>query len=174
MAFTKKQVEWFHRAYGHQCRFKVYTERRGWEYCGIQHGLQVHHIKPQRFYQVLFNQEVDYALNGILLCSDHHIGKYYRGELDYHNNMVPVVHPDTAWAYQHYHSSGKTSYSKMIARRNKILESDLESLIYEEYWNTDWDAMMQEVADEMINLYIIQHGVDDPFPKKRSRKRTIK
>jgi len=59
--------------------------------------VQVHHIMPQRFGQQRLGMNrtnLSEPQNLIPLSEDFHVGRGYRGELDHHNNLVPIIHPD--------------------------------------------------------------------------------
>lgn len=143
----------------------MYSERKGWYYCGSTDHIQLHHIKTQgfvkRILKGLFNNgNPDVPTNIIPLCKRNHVGYGYKGSLDHHNDLVDVVHTDMAWAYRQYSKQGREAFNKVFAGREKFVT---------EYHNTDWDIAMQATADRIVGSYLIAHP-NDPFPKKRSRK----
>ena len=171
MALTKGQLAWARRVYSQQgvltCHFPLYTEKKGWHYCGSREEIQIHHVKPQGFIKRLWvklmggDGNPDYPLNLIACCKKHHLGKGYRGTLDHYNDVVPVIHTDMAYAYQRY-GEEPGIFDKVFQGRVTRTERG------ETYWNTDWDEALVMIAEKVVWDYILKHP-NDPWPKRRKR-----
>lgn len=162
MAYTRGQRSWFLRVYSQtsgypMCHFPIYSEECGWGYCGSTSNLHVHHVIPQRFFRLFVGDNPNTSDNGILLCAKHHVGKGYKGSLDWRNEVVYVVHPDIAWAFQHYNTLKREAFDKVFKGRDEIAGKG------KTYWNTDWDKALKEIASTLIDKYKAEHR-EDPFP----------
>ncbi len=145
MSYTKRQREWYHRVYGHQCAFYEFVD--GWVRCRSAKKLEVHHILPSRAckaYLPDFNRHS--CLNGIVLCRMHH----------------KFIHPDMRQAYIEYRIGNKESFKEMVHRRDEMVARG------EPYWVTKWDWMLRRVSRRFIYRYIAKHP-NDLFPKRGVR-----
>lgn len=79
-----------------------------------------------------------------------HIGKGYHGSLDWRNDVVPVIHTDMAWAFQHYRDSEGEAIDRVFEGRVKRTDRK------EKYWNTDWDEQLAEIAERIAGRYEIK------------------
>lgn len=162
MALTKAQLEWTRRAYSPKgvlfCHFPLYSEARGWYYCGSRKSVQIHHIKPQGFMKRILRVSPDYPHNLIALCAYNHVGKGYSGSLDHYGDVVPVVHTDAAYAFRRYGQEKGVFERVFEGRRNRDV-----------YWNSDFDVALQQICDLVMNHYLLNHKHDDPWPVRRKR-----
>jgi len=186
LGLTKNQREWVKRAgalYWHtrilgkdpekyhqhnnkaKCLFPVYkVDQWGDELacpCGGS-DIHIHHIIPKRYAFETEGLLVDNDPRLLIpLCTGHHIGDGYKGSLDWHNDIVPVVHPDIAWAKRNYRGKEKpTSFDKVFEGRGQRVEQNLT------YWNTDFDQHLLAIADEMYWLYLNTTGDSYPINHK--------
>lgn len=163
---TKKQRDWARRVYDRdgdglaECFWLLYSEKRGWYFCesrSCKKNIQIHHIIPQGFSKRVLESDPDRPRNLIAIGAHHHIGLGYGGALDWRNELVPVIHPDMEYARRNYRSMGKRSYEMVFAGRRT------QTSKYDTYWNTDFDSMLQQIAEEWVGKYLSLHP-DDPFP----------
>lgn len=101
-------------------------------------SLQVHHILPQRYCEVVGIPNPDFAENGITLCKHSHIGPQ-------------GIHPDIA------HAHTKDDFKKVFEERNKKLEN------HEVYWDASHDRQMHAIAVKRTQLALKGSWV---FPEK--------
>lgn len=165
MALTKKQKDWCKRVWNpYFCYFPMYSERRGFYYCGSTSKVELHHIQPQGFLKRVLGWNPDFALNIVPCCSMHHVGKGYKGTLDHHNELVPVIHTDMAYGLRNYGRDGKEGLNKIFAGREKRTDSNPP----QKYWNDDWSIFLQNTCNEIVGRYLREHP-EDPFPEKRRK-----
>ncbi len=154
MALTAKQRQWARGVYSTfgipRCFFPLYSEAKGWFYCGSMKSIQIHHIKPQGWCLRILKIDPDYPQNLIAICAYHHIGKGYHGSLDWRNDYVPVIHTDMAWAFQHYRDSEGDAINRVFAGR--VARTDRGDI----YWNTDHDDQLEEIAERMVSNHNIE------------------
>lgn len=62
-----------------------------------------------------------------------------------------------SWAYRNY-TKREDSFGEVFAGREEMTDKG------ETYTNTDWDIILQQVADEFIPKYL-RDNPDDPFPR---------
>ena len=153
---TKKQVDWMRRVYQGFCHFPIYTEARGYVYCGSGFRIQVHHIISQGFAKYVLRLDPDTMGNLVLLCSYHHIGRGYDGTLDFHENYVPVVHPDIAWAFRMYPKMGRRAFAQVFDERRERMA---QGLIYH---NPDFDEAFRQINQLVMQKHFQNGG--DKFP----------
>jgi hypothetical protein len=158
---NKRQREWAKRAYAQDgevvCHFPVYSEDCGWGICGSDRSIQIHHIVPKRLFSFIFGTNPNVPLNLVPLCAYHHIGKRYMGSLNWREDVVPVVHPDIAWALRNYADSKGASFDEVFEGREDRVKRGLT------YHNFDWDGALKEIAETIVWRYIVENP-DDPFP----------
>ena len=94
--------------------------------------------------------------NLILLCSYHHIGRCYDGTLDFHENYVPVVHPDIAWAFRMYPKMGRRAFAQVFDERRERMA---QGLIYH---NPDFDEAFRQINQLVMQRHFQNGG--DKFP----------
>lgn len=162
---TRKQLEWARRVFSFEhgdlvCHFPKF-QGDGYSLCLSTWKIQVHHIKPKGFWRTegLFT-DPDVPSNLIALCSDCHVGRRYKGTLNMREHVVPVVHPDMAWAYREYDNQGREGFEKVFAARDERTKEG------KMYWNTFWDGLLQEIADRVVSNYVYHHP-HDKFPRRR-------
>src|SRR3989304_3508914 len=163
MALTKKQLEWARRVYSPKgvlfCHFPIYTEKQGWGYCGSTIKIEINHVKPQGWTKRILKKNPDYPTNLVAICKFHHVGWGYQGTLDWENEVVFVIHTDTALAYRQYRDN-RSAFEEVFADREVATDRK------EKYWNTDWDSTLTRIAHQCVSRYLYEHP-RDPFPKKR-------
>ena len=160
MALTQAQRDWARRVYSPRgvlfCHFPMYSERRGWYYCGSTQNVQIHHRRPQGFIRRVFGSNPDYPLNLIAICEEHHNCKNSRYE--------DCVHPDMENARKNYTKSGRNSYEQAFRAREIATAKNPPQI----YWNDSMDEAMQQVIDRIVGNYLVAHK-EDPWPEKRKR-----
>lgn len=162
--FTRRQKEWFKRVYEVDgrtaCHFPIYSEDRGWHICGCNEKLECHHIEPQGYSKRVENKDPDFMYNGIYLCREHHVAEGHQGDLNWRDEPVMAVHPDTEWARRNYLKRNKRSYNIVYEGRRDRTDQGLP------YWNVEWDEILKEIAIHKISQYILENP-DDKFPSKK-------
>ena len=166
LGITNAQYKWITNAYEysgeHRCQFPIYNDHDGWDVCGGESNLHLHHIHPKRhLWQVNQIDPDNDPTNLIFLCKTHHLGsRAYKGPTDWRNEVVPIIHCDIEWARRRYQGSDSrpTTYDKVFKGRQEIVSKG------DTYWNTDYDEYFVERATDIINNYFVSHP--DPYPLK--------
>lgn len=161
MALTVRQRDWARRVYSYsgelRCHFVLYSEERGFYYCGSTERVEIHHIVPQGWCRRILRVNPDYPKNLIAICKYNHVAYGYKGTLNHHEEVVPVIHPDMGWAYRNY-SKRENSFGEVFTGREEMTDKG------EKYWNDDWSIILQQVAYEFVSKYL-RENPDDPFPR---------
>ena len=147
VGFTQGQRDWFHERDGHRCQFRWFNGIK-WVQCKNTTKLQVHHIVPRGWAgkHLPSNFQLNGSMNGILLCTEHHVGRN-------------GVHPDTFQANLNYRKGDKQAYEEMMSARKKL------NLRGEPYWETKWDWQFQRTARKNTLRFIRAH----PYPENGNR-----
>lgn len=139
----------------------MYSEEQGWYICGNNERLQIHHVVPQGYWVYQRHTNPNLASNGIALCILHHIGTGYKDSLDWHEEVVPIIHPDIEWARRRYDGTAKY-YQQVFDGRDEVTQKG------QTYWNTDWDSALEMIVDETVGRYMYEHP-EDKFPQVNYR-----
>ena len=168
LGLTNNQRDWIKRCYSDEngiprCHFPVWKDDK-WDYCWSDGSPQANHIIPQGYaFEVLLwtVEQVNSPFNIIINCAHHHVGNGYHGTLDWHDEVVPVYHPDNVFARRHYKGKDKpTSYDVLFqARHARVLQG-------EKYWNVDWTEHLLQIAEERV-LFYKQNHPEDGWPERR-------
>lgn len=147
MAFSEAQKRWLKERDRNTCQLRGFKGIA----CDNKH-LEADHVIPQRFAKVVLgmpDEEVDSALNGLILCRNHH-----RGHPD-------SKHPDAHKAWYEYqgHTDG---FIEMFAERDAKLERG------EVYWNQDYDEAESAIALRNTRRFTRNFTVND-FPEHNYR-----
>lgn len=148
VGFSSSQRAWFLEAYGHRCAF--YSKIRGkWLRCRNTDRLQLHHIYPRGFYRENMHPDfnVNGSQNGIILCEDHHVGKF-------------GVHPDTYRARLAYRGGDKNAFNEMMDIRKELNKAGIP------YWNTCYDLMFIRTNQRFVGRY---HAKKFKYPSNGNR-----
>lgn len=171
MALNKAQLAFMRAVYSPRgtlfCHFPVYTEARGFHFCGSTKGVQIHHIQPKGFLARVFGwglERIDTPKNLVAICQYHHVGRGYKGSLDHHNEVVFVIHTDMAWAYQQYGKQGRKSFDLVFTGRDKRTENNPPQI----YWNPQWDEALTNIAEIACSKYFAEHP-DLKYPKRKKK-----
>lgn len=127
--------------------------------------IHIHHISSKRYaYQNHYYYLDNDPTMLIPVCASHHIGDGYRGSLDWRNEVVPVIHPDIAWAKRNYKGkdSRPTTFDLVFEGRDQRTQQ------YLEFWNTDYDNYLYGIAQDVYFNYIM-HFPDNPYPINENR-----
>jgi hypothetical protein len=139
LSFTIRRKKWFLKRDGHKCQAPFVHE------CDLEHSLQVHHIKPHGYLNVVAPDVcADYPLNGITLCRTAH----------------EMIHPDVVYARNAYHLDNDV-FNKLKEQRRTLLEH------HRIYWVDIWDRAMEVIALINTRKYEPKH----PFPTYKKRKK---
>lgn len=75
MALTVKQRDWARRVYSYsgelRCHFVLYSEERGFYYCGSTERVEINHIKAQGWCRRILHINPDFPRNLIAICKYH-------------------------------------------------------------------------------------------------------
>lgn len=103
--------------------------------------LQVHHILPQRYCEVVGIENPDFAENGLTLCKPAHVGPN-------------GIHPDIASA------RSQEDFKRIFVERNEKLKRR------EVYWDTSHDRQMHVLAVKNTQIALKGGWV---FPERRKQ-----
>lgn len=137
MPFTKRQKEWLDERDNNKCQ-------AWWKHkCNdkLPKNRHKHHILPQRYCELL-GIDPDFALNGITLCSNSHLGN---------------IHPDIAQALKAYGKGDKQAIERVMKEREEKLSKK------EIYWNSEHDRGLHAKATKNTQRF------DKPWPERRKR-----
>jgi hypothetical protein len=144
LEWTEKQKQWFLRRDEGICQFVDFSTGRA-RNCFRKLDLHVHFIIPPRFglKKGLTEQELINPLNGIIICSFHHL---------------KFIHPDIGILARRWYRFDQNSY-KIILNWHEILAQNQVP-----YWNTTWDEVLKLIAKFRTRKYLKNHP-QDPFPQ---------
>jgi|AntDeeMinimDraft_5_1070356.scaffolds.fasta_scaffold33415_1 hypothetical protein len=147
--------KWFKQRDGQQCCF--FTHVNGsWQRCEHHDELQIHHIIPRGWYAFHSSRlwDVNSPINGITLCSLHHVNEskavYQSGSLD--RNLV--IHPDVypVFAMLRDPDNSLVSSRKEVVRKILLTRYELNRQ-GKRYWNTRYDGRFMRMAIELTKRF---------------------
>lgn len=144
-SFTLAQRKAILERDGHKCQAPIEHECNGSPKMPEEdRKLQVHHLIPQRYSEVVGIPNPDFELNGLTLCEKFH---------------QEVIHPDMIEAKKTYYKD-KGAFKKVFEARNQKLKNK------EVYWNTVYDRQLHVTAVRNSQL-ARQNGWE--FPEKKTK-----
>lgn len=133
--FTEKQRQWFLDRDGNRC--SMFTCIDGsWQRCQNTEYLHIHHVTPRGWYAQHSNRtwDVNDETNGIVLCQEHHVGKY----ADFSDRFV--IHADVRNAWHLYRQGDEEAYDRVDARHEELCSRGIP------YWNTEHDWLFYRLV----------------------------
>ena len=124
-----------------------------------------HHIKPRGSSVRLAAENPDRPENIVPLDEFNHIGRGLVGE---QNEDSPIIHKDSAWAYQNYRSDDQvSSYDRVNeARRSRTGRG-------REYHNKSYDGFFSWLASLVVSKYQ-QEAPEDKWPQRPIHRKGVK
>jgi hypothetical protein len=154
--FTEKQRRWLidQRAHG-QCE----VPNMGDFEHQCEGGLNVHHIGPQFWRQILGHpeEEINSSENALVVCKNLHIGN---ADLEAHPHLI---HPDHRQAQLAYRRGDKGAYHAVSRRHAELAYAGIP------YWNIYNDDMFRDIAS--YNTQRALRETQTIYPPKRKIKK---
>lgn len=168
MAYPERIRNWWLRVAGNgdrenaRCQIEIYTEQNGFQECGSQKNLQVHHLIPGS----LSSEE---GINpdetpAIVLCSYHHVGTQ-KNEDNLPFTKDFTFHPDIGEAHTLYRQGNKNAFKEAGKAHAEAAKTG------ERFWGGD-DGSDQHYIDKQVTKGVLYQNThpDDKKPTVKHQK----